>query len=109
MSRVVVTGRLRSHGAAHREVMPSVEHCSHTGLDNRAKNSHQPTRQREHALQGFRPVGAAYRFLAASSGISPRSRTRRHLLTAPTCRAEMIIRFAIRDQITGVAGLPAGA
>ncbi|MEE1804993.1 IS6 family transposase, partial [Streptomyces sp. BE133] len=47
--RVVVTDKLRSYGAAHREVMPSVEHRSHKGLNNRAENSHQPTRQRERA------------------------------------------------------------
>ncbi|MZE52744.1 IS6 family transposase, partial [Streptomyces sp. SID5770] len=40
--RVIVTDKLRSYGAAHREVMPSVEHCSHKGLNNRAENSHQP-------------------------------------------------------------------
>ncbi|MDX2879647.1 IS6 family transposase, partial [Streptomyces ipomoeae] len=51
--RVVVTGRLRSYGAAHREVVPSVEHRSHKGLNNRAENSHQPTRQRERAMKGF--------------------------------------------------------
>jgi putative transposase len=32
--RVVVTDKLRSYGAAHREVMPSVEHRSHKGLNN---------------------------------------------------------------------------
>ena len=51
--RVVVTGKLRSYRAAHREVMPSVEHRSHKGLNNRAENSHQPTRQRERAMKGF--------------------------------------------------------
>lgn len=45
--RVIVTDKLKSYGAAHREVMPSVEHLSHKGLNNRAENSHQPTRQRE--------------------------------------------------------------
>ncbi|WP_442813401.1 IS6 family transposase [Streptomyces sp. NBC_01754] len=70
--RVVVTDKLRSYGAAHREVMPSVEHRSHKGLNNRAENSHQPTRQRERAMKGFRSVGGAQRYLAAFSGISPR-------------------------------------
>ncbi|GAA2542099.1 hypothetical protein GCM10010398_31130 [Streptomyces fimbriatus] len=51
--RVVVTDKLRSYGAAHREVMPSVEHRSHKGLNNRAENPHQPTRQRERAMKGF--------------------------------------------------------
>ena len=51
--RVIVTGKLRSHGAAHREETPSAEHRSHKGLNNRAENSHQPTRQRERAMKGF--------------------------------------------------------
>jgi transposase-like protein len=107
--RVVVTDKLRSYGAAHREVMPSVEHRSHKGLNNRAENSHQPTRQRERAMKGFRSVGGAQRFLSAFSGISPHFRPRRHLMTAPDHRAEMTIRFAIWEQITGVNGRPTAA
>ncbi|MGW4985691.1 IS6 family transposase [Streptomyces mirabilis] len=79
--RVIVTDRLRSYRAAHREVMPSVEHRSHKGLNNRAENSHQPTRQRERAMKGFRSAGGAQRFLSAFSGISPHFRPRRHLST----------------------------
>ncbi|MFE4958734.1 IS6 family transposase [Streptomyces sp. NPDC056653] len=107
--RVVVTDKLRSYGAAHREVMPSVEHRSHKGLNNRAENSHQPTRQRERAMKGFRSVGGAQRFLSAFSGISPHFRPRRHLLTAPDHRAEMTTRFAIWDYVTGVVGASATA
>ena len=99
--RVIVTDKLRSYGAAHREVMACVEHRSHKGLNNRAENSHQPTRQRERAMKGFRSTGAAQRFLSAFSGISPHFRPRRHLMTAPGYRTEMIIRFAIWDHITG--------
>ncbi len=69
--RVIVTDKLRSCSAAHREVMPCVEHRSHKGLNNRAENSHQPTRQRERVMKGFRSVGGAQRFLSAFSGISP--------------------------------------
>jgi hypothetical protein len=91
--RVVVTDKLRSYGAAHREIMPSVEHRSHKGLNNRAENSYQPTRQRERAIKGFRSVDGAQRFLSAFSGISPHFRPRRHLMTAPQHRAEMTIRL----------------
>ena len=53
--RVVVAGKLklRSYGAAHREIMRSVEHRSHKGLGNRAENSHRPTRRRERTMKGF--------------------------------------------------------
>ncbi|MGW0551639.1 IS6 family transposase [Streptomyces altiplanensis] len=104
--RVVVTDKLRSYGAAHREVMPSVEHRSHKGLNNRAENSHQPTRRRERAMRGFRGVGAAHRFLCAFSAISPHFRPSRHLMAAPDYRTEMTLRFTIWDQITRAVGRP---
>ncbi|MFD3622326.1 IS6 family transposase [Streptomyces sp. NPDC058676] len=85
--RVIVTDKLRSYGAAHREIMPSVEHRSHKGLNNRAENSHQPTRQRERAMKGFRSTGGAQRFLSAFSGISHHFRPRRHLMTPPPATA----------------------
>ncbi|MFJ9523763.1 DDE-type integrase/transposase/recombinase, partial [Kitasatospora sp. NPDC101801] len=102
--RVIVTDELRSYGAAHQQMMPSVEHRSHKGLNNRAENSHQPTRQRERAMKGFRSVGGTQRSLAAFSGISPHSRPRRHLLTVTEHRTEMTIRFAIWNHITGATG-----
>ncbi len=49
--RVLVTDKLRSYGVAHREVMPSVQHRQSKYLNNRAENSHQPTRQRERAMK----------------------------------------------------------
>jgi hypothetical protein len=51
---VLVTDRLKSYGAAQHEVLPSVEHRQHRYLNNRAENSHQPPRQRERRLQGFK-------------------------------------------------------
>ncbi|MFB9349575.1 IS6 family transposase [Streptomyces heliomycini] len=107
--RVIVTDKLRSYGAAHQEVMPCVEHRQSKYLNNRAENSHQPTRQRERAMKGFRSVGGAQRFLSAFSGISTHFRPRRHLMTAAAHRAEMTVRFAIWEQITGVAGLATAA
>ncbi|MFD7621262.1 IS6 family transposase [Streptomyces sp. NPDC059802] len=107
--RVLVTDKLRSYGAAHRDVMPSVEHRSHKGLNNRAENSRRPTRQRERAMKGFRSLGGAQRFLSAFSDISPHFQPRRHLMTATNHRAEVTVRFTIREQITSTAGLPATA
>ncbi|GAB3170696.1 IS6 family transposase [Streptomyces incanus] len=104
--RVIVTDKLRSYGAAHREVMPSAGHRSHKGLKNRAENSHQPTRQRERAMKGFRSVGGAQRFLSAFGGISSHFRPRRHLMTAAEHRLEMTIRFTLWDHITKNIGLP---
>jgi putative transposase len=106
---VIITDKLCSYGAAHRDVVPSIEHRQSKYLNNRAENSHQPTRQRERAMKGFHSVGGAQRFLSAFSGISPHFRPRRHLMTAAAHRAEMSIRFAIWDQITGAADRPTTA
>jgi transposase-like protein len=101
--RVVVTDKLRSYGAALRTLgMPSIDHRSHKGLNNRAENSHQPTRERERAMKGFRSAGGAQRFLGAFSFISPHFRPRRHLLTASDYRREMTERFAVWNEATGV-------
>jgi putative transposase len=48
--RVMITDKLASYGAAKREVMPGIEHRQHKGLNNRAENSHQPTRRRERQM-----------------------------------------------------------
>ena len=45
--RVIVTDKLASYQVAHRELLPSVTHRRWKYLNNRAENSHQPTRQRE--------------------------------------------------------------
>lgn len=59
----MITDKLRSYGAAQRQVMPNVEHRSHKGLNNRAENSHLPFRITGTNATGF-PVGrliAAFR------------------------------------------------
>jgi putative transposase len=68
--RVVVTDKLKSYGAALRELLPGVEHRQHRYLNNRAENSHQPTRQRERRMQGFKSPGHAQRFLSAYGPIA---------------------------------------
>jgi putative transposase len=61
LPRVLITDQLKSYGAAKREVLPSVEHRQHRYLNNRPENSHQPTRQRERRMQGFKSPGHAQR------------------------------------------------
>ena len=57
--RVLITDKLASYSAAKDEVMPSVEHRRHKGLNNRAENSHQPTRRRERQMKRFKSPGQA--------------------------------------------------
>jgi putative transposase len=80
--RVVITDKLRSYGAAKREILPVVELSQSRYLNNRCENSHRPTRQRERRRQGFKSAGHAQRFLSAFSLIFQHFRPRRHLLSA---------------------------
>jgi len=98
--RVLITDKLKSYGVAHRELMPSVEHRQSKYLNNRAENSHQPTRQRERAMQRFKSPGSAQRFLSAFSMISPHVRPRRHLLGAAAYRQEMRARLQTWREVT---------
>jgi putative transposase len=99
--RVIITDKLASYGAAKREILPSVEHRQHRYLNNRAENSHQPTRQRERRMQRFKSPGHAQRFLAAYGPIASHFRPRRHLFTAPKYQREMVCRFRTWQEITG--------
>ena len=96
--RVLVTDKLASYGVAARELMASVEHRRSRYLNNRAENSHQPTRQRERAMKRFKSVRHAQRFLSAFSAISTHFRPRRHRLSATRWRTEMADRFAVWNQ-----------
>jgi len=60
----IITDKLRSYGAAKREIAPGIDHRSHKGLNNRAENSHLPFRKRERAMQGFRSPGGLQRFVS---------------------------------------------
>jgi putative transposase len=61
---VMITDKLASYAAAKRVVTPRVEHRQHRGLNNRAENSHQPTRRRERIMKRFKSAGQAQRFLS---------------------------------------------
>ena len=63
--RVIITDKLKSYGAAKREILPGVEHRQHKRLNNRAENSHQPTRLREKKMRRFKSAKQAQRFLSA--------------------------------------------
>jgi putative transposase len=101
--RVIIADKLRSYGAAKREILPSVEHRRHRYLNNRAENSHQPTRQREQRMQRFKSPGHAQRFLAAYGPITSHFRPRRHRFSAPAYRQEMGHRCQVWREVTGLA------
>ena len=79
-SRIITDG-LRSYGVARREVMPGVKHRTSRYLNNRAENSHRPTRRRERQMQRFESPRQAQRFLSSHAMIYGHFRPRRHLMT----------------------------
>ena len=54
----LVTDDLRSYGAAASDLGIAKRHERGRWRNNRAENSHQPTRRRERKMQGFKSVGA---------------------------------------------------
>jgi putative transposase len=82
----LITDKLRSYGAAHRIIMPSVIHNTECYANNRVEVSHQPTRQRERQMRGFKSAGQAQRFLSVQGVIQNLFRFGRHLLRSATHR-----------------------
>ncbi len=100
--RVLITDKLRSYSAAKAEILPSVEHHRDKGLNNRAENSHQPTRLRERVMRRFKSAGQAQRFLSVFGIISSHFRPGRHLYTAGSYRVVMKLRFVAWAEACGV-------
>jgi len=98
--QVIIMDKLESYGATKREMVPGVEHRQHRYLNNRAENSHQPTRQRERRMQGFKSPGHAQRFLAAFGPIARYFRPRRHRVSASAYRQKMRRRFDTWQELT---------
>ena len=99
--RVMVTDKLPSYGAAKQEVMPGVEHRRHKGLNNRAENSHQPTRRRERQMKRFKSPRQAQRFLSAHDQIDNLFHLRRDHVTAVQHRAARTRAFEVWADISG--------
>ena len=98
----LVTDGLRSYGAAHREVLPEVKHRTSRYLNNRAENSHRPTRRRERQMPRFKSPGQAQHFLSSHAMIYGHFRPRRHLMTAIEYRNARAKAFRIWRQETCV-------
>jgi putative transposase len=100
--RVMITDKLASYAVAKRVVMPGVEHRQHKGLNNRAENSHQPTRRRERIVKRFKSAGQAQRFLSVHDQVG--NLFRRPANTNATehreARASAFVAWA---EVTGVA------
>ena len=80
--RKIVTDKLRSYGVAHRELIPDAIHDNSQYANNRAEQSHEPTRVRERVMRKFKSIKQAQRFLGAHAAVSNLFNFGRHKVRA---------------------------
>ena len=99
--RVMITDKLKSYGAAKKEIMPGVEHRQHKGLNNRAENSHLPTRRRERPMKRFKSARHVQRFVSIHDPIANLFLLRRDHVTASQYRAARAQAFKDWAEVAG--------
>ena len=62
-----MTHRLRTYGAAMKELRPSRHETEGRWINNRAESSHQPFRRRERAMLRFRQMRCLQKFASVHS------------------------------------------
>jgi putative transposase len=82
----LITDDLRSYGAAAHDLGIASRHERGRSKNNRAENSHQPTRRRERRMQRFKSVGSAQKFLGSHAAVFNTFNVQRHLTSAQTHR-----------------------
>jgi putative transposase len=92
--RKIVTDKLRSHGVAHRELIPDTIHDTSQYANNRAELSHQPTRVRERVMRRFKSMRQAQRSLAVHAAVYNLFNPGRHLVSARNYRLFRLRAFA---------------
>jgi putative transposase len=98
--RKIVTDQLRSYPAAKAEI-PKLANVKHVfvkaaaRLNNRAENSHQPTRERERRMRGFRDLERTQKFLSCFGPIRQHFKLKRHLLRASLYRKQLAAQFLV--------------
>lgn len=83
-------------------------HIRHKGANNRAEKSHQPTRNWEHRMKGFKSMAHVKRFLSLFNSIYDLYSMGRHHLKANNYRILLAFRFNEWRAVTQVAPRAAG-
>jgi putative transposase len=78
----MVTDDLQSYGAATLDLGIDHQHDRGRWKNNRAENSHQPTRRRERKMQRFKSAGSPQKFLSTHAAVYNIFNVQRHLTSA---------------------------
>lgn len=105
--RVVVTDGLASYREPCARLVSGALHVRDKWANNRAENSHQPTRIRERQMKGFKSVKQAQKFLSIFSQVGDLFRICRHGIKAVSFRNLLACRFETWRQVTQVVSIAA--
>ncbi|MFM0642661.1 DDE-type integrase/transposase/recombinase, partial [Paraburkholderia metrosideri] len=109
--RKIVTDQLRSYPTAKAEI-PALVNVKQVfvkaaaRLNNCAENSHQPTRERERRMRGFRDPNRTQEFLSCFGPIRQHFALKRHLLRASLYRKQLAARFVAWREFAELAQNP---
>ena len=84
---VIVTDKLRSYGAALKEIGAGDRQETGRWMNNRAENSHLPFRRRERAMLRFRRMRSLQKFAAVHASVSNHFNRERSLSSRPLFKA----------------------
>jgi len=97
-----VTDKLRSYGAAHRDLIPDTIHDTSQYSNNRAELSRQLTRVRERGMRRFKSTQQAQRFLGVHATVQNLFNLGRNLISAEHYRLIRQRAFASWEYATGL-------
>ena len=100
--RVMITDKLKSYGAARKNMGLRIEHRQHQGLNNRAENSHLPTRRRERIMKRFKSPRQVQKFLSIHDQVANLFHFPRNKLSTNEYRAARAQAFSTWKEITAV-------
>jgi putative transposase len=98
--RVMITDKLKSYGAARKDMGLKIEHRPHKGLNNRAENSHLPTRRRERIMKRFKSPRQVQKFFSIHDQVANLFHFPRNRLSATAHRNAGVAAFTAWGEIT---------
>jgi putative transposase len=84
--KLLVTDKLRFYACAFQRLRLTCPHEQGLRKNNRAENSHQVVRRREHKMQRFKSARSAQRFLSIHAAVHNTFNLQRHLVSRSTLR-----------------------